>query len=543
MDSPLSTLAAYARVVRNVDRFLRDRLTPDQARTIIKQRLETREDRFLAVVEQQIFAHPRSPYLPLLRRAGCELGDLRNVVKRHGLERALEMMRDEGVYFSFEEFKGRRDVVRGNISFRPSERDFDNPLRESDLEVRTGASRSRGSPIKMTLDAIAENRAIAFSLMLEAVGASQSPLMTWLPGFPSGSGFFLWLGLARIGKPPLRWFAVTNPARSTVSSRHRLLLPAARLLARRYGLRLPAPEFTPLSASEVVLEAMLGARRRWGNCVLITTPSAAVRVASLARQRGESLEHVRFLVGSEPLTPGKAEEIRRTGAGVNSRYIFMEGGAAGIGCGNPNVPDDMHFMADSFALIQNRRVVPGIGQLDAFMFTSLLTLGPKVMLNVESDDFGDISRRHCGCPLDDLGLHRHVGAIRSFTKLTGEGATVFGTGASHLLEEVLPREFGGSSVDYQLLESEDENHLTRLFLIVSPDVGNIDEQMLLKRFNHLMWKAAIGVPEPWFQAQTIQVVRRYPIETPGGKLLPIHTQALASLIDRKSNEPHGGSHR
>lgn len=535
----LVALAGYARVVRNLDRFLRDRLTLDQAHTIIRHRLQTREERFLRMAEQQIFAHPHSPYLPLLLRAGCELGDLRNTVKQHGLEGTLNLLRNNGVYFSFEEFKGRQDVVRGNVSYHFSEHDFDNPLRESDLEVSTGASRSRGSPIKMTLQAIAENRAICFRLMLDAVGASQSPLMTWLPGFPSGSGFFVWLGLARIGRPPLRWFAVTDPSRSSVPNRYRFLLPAARLLARRYGLRLPPPKFTPLSAPEVVLEAVLAVRRRWGDCVLITTPSAAVRVASLARREAESLERVRFLVGSEPLTPGKAAEIRSTGAAVSARYVFMEGGAAGIGCGDPSSPDDMHFMADSFALIQNGRTMPGIGHLDAFMFTSLLMLGPKVMLNVESDDFGELFARRCGCSLGELGLHTHLSSVRSFTKLTGEGATVLGMGAIHLLEEVLPREFGGSSVDYQLLEAEDEEHLTRLLLVVSPDVGNIDERALRERFTHLIWKANISVSESWLQAETIRVIRRYPIETPGGKLLPLHTLAMTSLLDRSTNSADG----
>jgi hypothetical protein len=240
---------------------------------------------------------------------------------------------------------------------------------------------------------------------------------------------------------------------------------------------------------------------------LVTTPSAAVRVAGLAWDRGESLEGVRVLVGSEPLTPGKAEEIRRTGASVHVRYIFTEGGAAGTGCGDPAAPDDMHFMADSFALILHRRSMEGIGHLHTYMFTSLLQYAPKVMLNVESDDFGEFGIRRCGCPLDALGLHHHLAVVRSFTK--------------------------GTSVDYQLLEAEDEHRVTRLFLLVSPDVGPVDEQKVLARFvEELLRVPFSGAPATWFQDQTIRVVRRHPVETPSGKLLPFHTQALAALRER-----------
>lgn len=529
----ISNLLAYPRLFRSLARFLGRPVTLEQCKALIRQRLETREERFLQVVARYIYGYPRSPYLPLLRHAGCEYGDLQAMVRQRGLEGTLETLRDEGVYVSFEEFKGRKEVVRGGHAFRYSEHDFDNPFRGGDMEVRTGASRSRGSPISVTLDSIAENRAMCFGLMLEAAGAERGPVITWLPGFPSGSGTFLWLGLAHIGRPPIRWFAMTDPHRPFVARRHRMLLSTARFLARRRGLKLPRPEFTPLSAPSAVLEGLLTARRSYGECTLITTPSAGVQVASLARQTNVSLENIRVLVGSEPLTPGKAEEIRRTGAIVRARYIFTEGGAAGIGCGNPSAPDDMHLMEDSFAMILNRRPMVGIGHLDTYMFTSLLNFAPKVMLNVESDDFGELSTRRCGCPLDDLGLHKHLAYVRSFTKLTGEGATVLGTECVRILEEVLPREFGGSSIDYQLLEAEDEHHLTRLFLVVSPELDGIDEQKVLDRFIDELWNVPYsGMTETWDQAQTIRVVRRRPVETAGGKLLPFHTQALASLRDR-----------
>ncbi|MDR7519774.1 MAG: hypothetical protein QN131_03655 [Armatimonadota bacterium] len=534
-------LLALPRLIANLDRFLGQHLTLDQTKAVIRQRLQTREERFLDHVSRYIYGYPRSPYLPLLRLAGCEFGDLQTMVRQRGLEGTLASLRDAGVYVSFEEFKGRKPVVRAGHTFHFTQRDFDNPFRGAELKVLTGGSRSAGAPIHVALDTVAENRVHCFNLMLESAGARRGPLMTWLPGFPSGSGFFLWMGLTHIGRPPIRWFAMYDPRRPSVSRQQRAILPLARVIARRHGLRMPMPEFTPLSDASPVLKALLDARRRYGGCALITTSSAAVRVAGLASQLGESLEDIKILVGSEPLTSGKAEEIRRTGASVHVRYIFTEGGAAGTGCGTPSAPDDMHFMADSFALIPHRRSMEGVGSLDTYMFTSLLNFAPKVMLNVESDDFGELTVRRCGCPLDDLGLHRHLAYVRSFTKLTGEGAKVLATDCVRIIEEVLPREFGGTSVDYQLLETEDDQRVTRLFLVVSPEVGPLDEQKVLERFTSELLKVPFsGAPATWFQDQTIRVVRRRPVETPSGKLLPFHTQALSLLQERTAA---GGSAR
>src|SRR3970282_2763578 len=92
---------------------------------------------------------------------------------------------------------------------------------------------------------------------------------------------------------------------------------------------------------------------------------------------------------------------------------------------------------------------------------------PKTRENGGGSDCGESPPRRCGCVFDELGLGHHFAYVRSFTKLTGEGATLLGTDCVRILEEVLPREFGGRSIDYQLLETEDEDHLTRLFLAIS----------------------------------------------------------------------------
>ena len=43
------------------------------------------------------------------------------------------------------------------------------------------------------------------------------------------------------------------------------------------------------------------------------------------------------------------------------------------------------------------------------------------------------------------------------------------------MERVLPARFGGSPLDYQLMEEEDERGFTRLSLLVSPKLRIADE--------------------------------------------------------------------
>ena len=82
--------------------------------------------------------------------------------------------------------------------------------------------------------------------------------------------------------------------------------------------------------------------------------------------------------------------------------------------------------------------------------------GPKILINVETDDFGILEERDCGCPLGDLGLHQHLRQIRSVGKLTGRGITLVASDIVDIIEDILPGKFGGTAQDYQLVEEEDE---------------------------------------------------------------------------------------
>ncbi len=521
-----SILLTYPRIAMGLARFLGTSLTLEQSQELLKRRMDAREARFLGVLARYVYGHPQSPYLPLLRAAGCEYGDLQAMVRQRGVEGTLERLRDEGVYLSFEEFKGRVDVVRGGYTLRFADRDFDNPAGLPSLMIRTGATRSVGSPVNVSLENIAEAIVPHFHILLGPV-RPRDPLILWLAGFPSGAGIAYWLALAKMRRPARHWFTMTDPRGPLLTPRHRALPAIARFLSRRWGMKLPAPTYVPVPAPGRVLDALLAARRQGEECTLFTSPSAAVRIAALAQAVGETLRGVRIFTVMEPLTPGKAEDIQRAGAVPGSIYGFSEGGVLGVACGQPSTPDDMHLMADCFALILNRRQVSGIGELQSFMLTALHDFPRKVLLNVEIDDFGDRIVRRCGCAFDALGFHTHLAAVRSFTKLTGEGTMIPGVDCVRILEEVLPQEFGGRSIDYQLLEAEDAHHLTRLFLVVSPTVGQVDERKVLARFTEELHRVQPRGIRLWLQDDTIRIVRREPVTTAQGKLLPVHTQALA----------------
>jgi len=127
--------------------------------------------------------------------------------------------------------------------------------------------------------------------------------------------------------------------------------------------------------------------------------------------------------------------------------------------------------------------------------------------------------------LESCGYTEHVRGIRSFRKLTGEGVTLVGSEMIHILEEVLPGRFGGSPLDYQLLEEDDEKGFTRLSLIVSPGIEIKDEKEVIEVVFEALRRSSVAADlarAVWNQANTLKVKRREPIWTARGKLMPLH---------------------
>jgi hypothetical protein len=526
VNETLEYLKTFAQFPVALRRFARHRLTLDEAKRIVGERMERREETFLQIVARGIYEHPSSPYLALLRMAGCELGDLRDTIRRKGLEETLRALREVGVYVTFEEFKGRKPIVRYGQEITVTPRDFDNPSARRHFAFRTGGSTGAASNVAVDLDHIAE-RAPHDILTLSAHSLCGAPSAMWRGILPDSTLGAL-LRRACIGHLPERWFSPID----WCDSRHWLKYGAATLYIilwmRLFGLRVPLPEIARVEQALVVARWIVEMLKTHGQCLLYTVVSRAVRVCLAAQEAGLDLTGAAIKGGGEPPTRAKVQQMERAGVRYISNYAMAEAGSIASGCAQPSDGSDVHVFKDAYTLFTHPHEIEGAGiTVPAFNLTTLLPTAPKLMLNVQMDDYGIIEERHCGCELETYGYTTHLRQIRSYSKLTGEGVTLIGTEMVRILEEVLPARFGGSPLDYQMVEAEDGRGLTRLQLLISPRVQIVDESMVIEvmlealRQSSPMADAARTV---WQQAETIQVNRTEPIWTGRGKLMPLQIQ-------------------
>jgi hypothetical protein len=453
----------------------------------------------------------------LLRAAGCEAGDLWKLLQLEGLEGTLGRLAREGVYVTFDEFKGRREAVRGSQRFTFAEHDFDNPLAPRHYEVLTSGTRGRPGRVPRSL-ACAEEMAVATGLAFHANGLLPARHAVWLGG-PTDR----LLMYAKLGQPIDFWFYLLGPQPPPQARLGALYL---RLLSRLGGYDLPALVGRDLEGpSKVASWLATWKSPGWPVC-LSTTVSSAVRVASAALEAGSSLAHVAFTVVGEPYTEARRQAIEASGARAIVQYAAVEMPVISWSCAEPRTSDDVHVFEDRYALIQRSRVVGENGpEVEALLFSSLSPWAPKVLLNVESGDSAHVERRDCGCELGALGLHTHLSEIRSFEKLTGEGMTFARSSLTSILEWALPSRYGGSSLDYQLLEEETGAGATQLVLRVSPHVGAVDEAELREWFLGELGRsgpADAAMVGTWRQVGTVTISRQPPLATAAGKILPFH---------------------
>src|SRR4030042_2429064 len=77
----LADLKMYSRFAWGLRGFLRHTISLEEATPLVQQRMAEREENFLRLVKKGIFGYPKSPYLPLLKLARCEMGDIENMVR------------------------------------------------------------------------------------------------------------------------------------------------------------------------------------------------------------------------------------------------------------------------------------------------------------------------------------------------------------------------------------------------------------------------------------------------------------------------------
>jgi hypothetical protein len=462
--------------------------------------------------------------------AGCTSADLRELVARDGVEGALQHLRRAGVYVRFEEFKGLEPIVRGSVTIEATPADFDNPTSGRYYTATTGGSTGPGRRILLDLEHF-ETSLPGRILIRHMQGVTGVPAANW-SDIPPGGGLKAALLQAAAGEPAMAWYTARFKGPDGAPLRFRLATYAALSVARLSGASVAWPHYLPFDQAIVLARWAQEQVRRVGACTIHGSVSRILRIAIAANEAGIDLTGTVLRGSGEPSTVAKVAEIERSGATFRSGYSFSEVGPVGSSCLNNDGPNDQHFMQDHLAMVQASRPVPGFPlEVPAFCFTTLLSTAPKLLLNVESDDYGEVDQRPCGCRWEAMGFTTHIRDIRSFRKLTGEGMTLVGSDMERILDEHLPARFGGSALDYQFAEEEDERGFTRLTLRVSPSVKIEDEAVAVEFVLQALEAVSAGgslTQSIWRQAGTLRIRREAPTITGRGKLMPLTQRARKS---------------
>lgn len=516
--------------------------TFEESAAVIRKGIEMRNANFLATVRKCIFGNPGSPYKALLEHAGYGMGDIESLVARMGLEETLKKLHADGVYVDIREFKGRKPAVRNGKTFVFSEKDFNNHLLSTGLETQTGGTTGRSANVKVPLEFIRQN-AIYGVYASSLYGIPGKKVIIWLPILPALEGLFFNLRFGIAGNTPVKWYSQTDPGAIRPSLMERMKTLSTIWLARRHGIPLPVAEFIDMKETARIARWMNDHLGDNGGYAVVTYASSALRLVVEARKEGLRLGDTVFWLMGEPLTAKKRQVVEEYGCRAFSLYGCNELMLIGHGCENPGAVDDLHFFEDKLAVIQHEKRVDNSEEgVDAFLFTTLLDISPKIFLNTELGDYGRLETRKCGCMFEKLGLTTHMNTIRSFEKLTAEGVTFIGSNIIPLVEEILPATFGGSAADYQFVEEEDEEGRSRVYALISPKLGDIDEA----KFKEVTYTALSGSRESqrgsksmWDQVGTLQFRRIPPIPTKRGKILPFYIRKGVMATLAGSGNPPG----
>jgi hypothetical protein len=507
-----------------VPRFLRKRITFEQAEEQTRRLLASRVERFLELARTQIYECPGNAYLRLLKHAGCEFSDLQTHVYRHGLEETLIELAKQGVYLTSDEFKGHRDVIRGQVSFRVFPREFQRRVSTAGFTIQSSGTRNAPVSTFSQLD-WRILRLMALTLTYTANGIFSSAYAQYQPILSGRAGSVLTRG--KIGIPTDRWFAPKIQINNWLETKyHYLTAYLIAVMGNWFGPGIAKPEFLEIGEVRPIVEWILQKRRDGKTCCINAVHSICVRIAQVASEMGVSLEGTTFLGHGEPLTQFKRALIEKAGARVFTNYSLGGNINAGLGCGKPAFTDEVHVHQSLLALVEHPKPIDSTRPpIYPLLATTLHPLAPRLLLNVANGDYATFVKRDCGCALERIGFTQHLHTIRSFEKFTSEGMNYFIVDLFELLEKTIPSEFGGGSGDYQLVEEEDGNGQTRLTLVVHPEVRMLNEEKLLARLRAVLAQGSRGnrfMTKLWHDEGTFRVIRKTPYASPRGKILPLH---------------------
>jgi hypothetical protein len=516
---------AGLRLLARLPRLVRRPISRADAKAALHDRLERRETDFLALVRRGVYENPASPCRRLLAHAGCEPGDLAQLVRADGVEGALRTLLRAGVYLTVDELKGRCPIVRGSMTFVASPASFRNPSARADILTTSGGSRGPRTRVHQDLAFVWEG-VTSLLLTLEARGGLGWRFAVW--GVPGGVAFQQLLALATIARDPPQFFSRLDlRTERELLRRYRWSLRLLQAVGRLAGRPFPRPLHASLADPAPLVRWFDAVRARGETPHVQVYASTGVRLAEAAARMGTDLRGVKFSLTGEPVTPARRAAIERSGGEALPRMGNTElGTVVASGCLVPDGGDDMHVLHDMQAVIQpGAEGMPGLSPR-TLLASSIRPRAPLVLLNASLGDVGTLSDRACGCPMVDLGWTTHLAEVRSHEKLTAGGMTIDDSDLVRVLEEVLPARFGGGPLDYQLVEEETAAGDPALRLCVHPAVGLLDPGVVANAFLD-----AIGhgrgfervTSETWREAGFVRVERRPPEATPGGKIQHHHS--------------------
>ena len=262
-------------------------MTPDEAIALAKnsiaRRVTNREDNFLNFVEKGVFRYPRSPYLKLLEPKKILFQDLKRAVARQGIEGSLQWLASEGVYFTVDEFKGKVPVVRNAVESWCQEAMFDNPFLSCAYEVRSGATRSAGTRVRIDFDYL-HQRSMYDALLLSVHGCLNAPIANWFPVFPGAPGINSSLRFSHIGNAAKKWFSQVPEDRLNVNWEKKWGTKLIFALGRWHGCPLAEPDYVPLDDALKIARWAADTLQENDRCVIYTFAASAVRICIAAAE-------------------------------------------------------------------------------------------------------------------------------------------------------------------------------------------------------------------------------------------------------------------
>jgi hypothetical protein len=528
-----SDLRAVVGFMTRLPALLRRPVTAYEARLFFQQQLARRDDNLLTLIRDGIYAHPESPYRRLLANAGCAYQDVEQLVRRNGIENALQQLFHQGVYLSVDEFKGRRPVIRGNTQFEISPGQLRNPSVRADLVRQTSGSRGAASMVPIQFDSL-RSHAIDLLVDLELRGGIRWVHASW--SVPGAGSFNRLVSYSLSNLPVDRSFFLVQAADGKLHPRYLWSNRFLRYAARCAGIRLPRPRYVPMADPLPIVRWMSDVLRTGRIPHLHAYASCVARICRTALDAGTSLEGAQFAMGGEPTTAARLALVHAVGARADIHYSTSESGGLGRSCMAAQFVDEVHFRENRCAMIQpGEHAAPGLPP-SALLVTSILPDARMVLLNVSTGDQAVASARQCGCPLENAGLKTRLHTIRSFEKLTAGGATFLDTDLIRVLEEVMPSRFGGGPTDYQLVDEETENGAPRVLLMVHPRLGPLDAGGIRQVFLEVIGQGS-GVERVmmsvWRDAGLPIVEREAAKITAGGKILHVHRSTQSARVTRR----------